>query len=89
MAARVVLEDPTDEVAFDALQWLVRYQGVPEVKKVLAAVPASDAADFRTAAAAAGVPVAQIGTLTAGSGLQIDAPDSRPLTLDRTGWDHF
>jgi thiamine-monophosphate kinase len=57
--------------------------------EVLAAVPASNAADFRTAAAAAGVPVAQIGTLTAGSGLQIDAPDSRPLTLDRTGWDHF
>jgi thiamine-monophosphate kinase len=57
--------------------------------EVLAAVPAAHAADFRATAAAAAVPVAKVGTLTAGSGLRIDGPDGRPLTLDRAGWDHF
>lgn len=38
-AARLVLDDPKDDVAFDALAWLLRYQAVPEVRKVLAAVP--------------------------------------------------
>ncbi|HEY1243257.1 MAG TPA: thiamine-phosphate kinase [Hyphomicrobiaceae bacterium] len=57
--------------------------------EVLAAVPASHAADFRAAAATAGVPVAQVGALTPGSGLHIDAPDGHPLALDRAGWDHF
>jgi thiol-disulfide isomerase/thioredoxin len=37
-AARLVLEDPKDDVAFDALTWLLRYQSVPEVQKVLMAV---------------------------------------------------
>ena len=41
-AARLVLDNPKDEVAFDALQWLVRYKDVPQVKKVLAAVPAGE-----------------------------------------------
>jgi thiamine-monophosphate kinase len=57
--------------------------------EVLAAVPAPRAAEFRAAAAAAGVPVTEIGALNAGSGLLISGPDGRPLPLDRTGWDHF
>jgi thiamine-monophosphate kinase len=57
--------------------------------EVLAAVPAAHAADFCSAAAAAGVPVAQIAAVSAGSGLRIEAPDGRPLALDRPGWDHF
>jgi thiamine-monophosphate kinase len=57
--------------------------------EVLAAVPAAHATEFRAAAAAAAVPVARIGCVSAGSGLQIAAPDGRPLPLDRPGWDHF
>jgi thiamine-monophosphate kinase len=56
--------------------------------EVLAAVPSVRAAEFR-AAATAGVPVAQIGTLTAGSGLTVDGPDGCPLPLASPGWDHF
>jgi thiamine-monophosphate kinase len=57
--------------------------------EVLAAVPARHAAGFRAAAAAAGVPVTEIGHLAAGTGLVVDGADGRPLPLDRTGWDHF
>jgi thiamine-monophosphate kinase len=57
--------------------------------EVLAVVPAQHAVAFRSAAGAAGVPVTEIGTLSAGSGLLIGGPDRRPLSLDRTGWDHF
>ena len=37
-AARLVLEDPKDDVAFDALQWLTRYQADPAVKAALAKI---------------------------------------------------
>ncbi|MBO0764612.1 MAG: hypothetical protein J2P50_08495, partial [Hyphomicrobiaceae bacterium] len=57
--------------------------------EVLAAVPPARAAEFRATAEAVAVPVAQIGGVTAGSGLRIDGPDGRPLPLDRLGWDHF
>ncbi len=57
--------------------------------EVLAAVPARHAVEFGSAAATAGVPVTEIGDLSAGSGLIVDGPDSSPLPLDRTGWDHF
>jgi thiamine-monophosphate kinase len=57
--------------------------------EVLAAVPATHAAEFRAAADAAGVRVTAIGSLGTGLGLRIDAPDGHPLALDRPGWDHF
>jgi thiamine-monophosphate kinase len=57
--------------------------------EVLAAVPSAHVAHFRAAAAAAGVPVTVIGSVSAGSGLRIDGPDGRPLALARPGWDHF
>jgi thiamine-monophosphate kinase len=57
--------------------------------EVLAAVPAKRAAEFRAAAAAAGVPVAEIGAVRAGTGLTIEDADGKPLPLGRTGWDHF
>jgi thiamine-monophosphate kinase len=57
--------------------------------EVLVAVPASRAAEFRSSAGASGVPVTEIGIVSAGSGLLIEGPDGRPLPLDRTGWDHF
>jgi thiamine-monophosphate kinase len=57
--------------------------------EVLAAVPEQRAAEFRAAAAAAGVPVTAIGALSAGAGLTIKDALGKPLHLDRTGWDHF
>ena len=57
--------------------------------EVLAAVPAAQAAAFRSDAEAAGVAVTQIGTMASGTGVVIEDRDGRPLALDRTGWDHF
>jgi thiamine-monophosphate kinase len=57
--------------------------------EVLAAVPAARAAELRAAAAAAGMPMTEIGRLSPGAGLHIYAPDGLPLSIDRTGWDHF
>jgi thiamine-monophosphate kinase len=57
--------------------------------EVLAAVPAAQAAAFRSDAEAAGVGVTQIGTMASGTGVVIEDRDGRPLALDRTGWDHF
>jgi thiamine-monophosphate kinase len=76
-------------VADQADQRLAQLMTAGDDYEVLAAVPAAHATAFGSAAAAAAVPVTAIGTLHAGSGLHIHAPDGRPLLLDRTGWDHF
>jgi thiamine-monophosphate kinase len=57
--------------------------------EILAAITPNRAAAFAQAAAAAHVPVAAIGAMTAGGGVLIEARDGRPMTLDRAGWDHF
>lgn len=63
--------------------------------EVLAAVPGSRALDFHSAAAKAGVPVTEVGTVgplnwpEEGHGLLVDGPDGQPLAFDRAGWEHF
>lgn len=62
--------------------------------EVLTAVPAAHEAAFQAAAAVARIAVARIavariGVMTAGAGVVIEGRDGQPLTLDRTGWDHF
>jgi len=57
--------------------------------EILATVPAEQAPAFHAAAAAAGVPATQVGAMLAGSDIVIEDPSSQPLSLDRTGWDHF
>ena len=65
--------------------------------EVLAAVLGSReyCLEFGTAAADAGVPMTEVGTVgpfdwpEQGSGLLIDGPEGRPMTFDRTGWEHF
>jgi thiamine-monophosphate kinase len=65
--------------------------------EVLAAVSGSRTIceELRAAAAAAGVPLAEVGTVAsrhgtdAGSSLLTEAPDGGPMAFDRTGWAHF
>jgi thiamine-monophosphate kinase len=57
--------------------------------EVLAAVPAGQATAFRAAAAAAKVDVTEIGGFLEGRGLVIDGADGHPLTLAKSGFDHF
>jgi thiamine-monophosphate kinase len=76
-------------VAQDRDRHLAQLIAAGDDYEVLAAVPTVHAAKLRAAAAAAGIPMTEIGSLTPGAGLHISAPDGLPLILDRTGWDHF
>ena len=51
--------------------------------EILAAVPAGQGGAFRTAAAAAGVPVTEIGSFLEGRGLVLDGADGRPDSAGR------
>jgi len=79
-AAKVLVADPalTDRIISGGDDY-----------EVLATVPAASAQAFASAAKAAGVPVTEIGTVGAGSGIVIEGPDGQALTIDRSGWDHF
>ncbi|MBN8913801.1 MAG: thiamine-phosphate kinase [Rhizobiales bacterium] len=57
--------------------------------EVLAAVAANQAADFRHASAAHGVPVTEIGRLVPGEGVSVTGPDGTALAVRGSGWDHF
>jgi len=57
--------------------------------EILAAVPAEEAASFEAAARRAATPLARIGLATAVVDVVIEAPEGQPMSLDRTGWDHF
>jgi thiamine-monophosphate kinase len=57
--------------------------------EILASVPAREAPAFLRAADQAGVPVTQIGKTLAGTGVVVESAAGQPITLDRTGWDHF
>jgi thiamine-monophosphate kinase len=57
--------------------------------EVLATVPAASADGFQAMAAQVGIAVTRIGETQAGTGVVIEGRDGQPLTLDRTGWDHF
>jgi thiamine-monophosphate kinase len=57
--------------------------------EILACIPPANEAAFQKAAAAAGVAVARIGRMTAGSGVAITGLKGEGIELTRTGWDHF
>jgi thiamine-monophosphate kinase len=57
--------------------------------EILAAVAPEKASDFVAAAGRSGIAVAHIGALTDGSGVVLDGPDGRPVSLRSPGWDHF
>ncbi len=51
--------------------------------------PADQRDQVETAARAAGVAVSRIGCITTGPGIVVVDADGRPLTIERTGYDHF
>lgn len=57
--------------------------------EVLATVPAASADAFEDAALEAGIAVTDIGEITKAAGLVIVGADGTPITLDKTGYDHF
>jgi len=57
--------------------------------EVLAAVPASRAAEFRATAGSVAICVTEVGRLAPDAGLLVEGPDGQPMRFDRTGWEHF
>jgi thiamine-monophosphate kinase len=57
--------------------------------EVIAAVPARALASFKTMARRAGVPVTEIGRVTAGQGARFIAADGRELRFKRASFSHF
>jgi thiamine-monophosphate kinase len=96
-AGDVPFSDPARKVLAREPERLAQLITGGDDYEVLAAVlgPRELCLEFRTAAANAGVPMTEVGTVGPsawpehGSGLLIDGPDGRPLALGRTGWDHF
>ena len=52
-------------------------------------MPPAKAASFRAAAAAAHVPVTEIGRIAAGDGARFLGADGKPLVFERASFSHF
>jgi thiamine-monophosphate kinase len=57
--------------------------------EIVCTVPAEKVSSFESAAATARVPVAAIGAVAEGQGLDVRGPDGAPLALHRTSFSHF
>jgi thiamine-monophosphate kinase len=93
-AARVRLADvPLSPAAAKALAadpgLASRIVAAGDDYEVLATVPEAGVPAFQSMCREGGVAVTRIGATTAGSGVVIEDGDGQPLSLDRTGWDHF
>jgi len=75
-------------VASDRSQYQAVLAGGDDYE-ILASVPPQHQTAFQRSAAAAGIAVTRIGSLTLGSGISIEADDGGRLDLARSGWDHF
>jgi thiamine-monophosphate kinase len=90
-AGRVPLSDPARRVAAFFPDWLGRLITAGDDYEVLCAVPPAKSAAFASAAAGAGIPVTEVGSVEDGpTALAVTGPDGRPLALpEHKGWDHF
>ena len=57
--------------------------------EVLATVPPGRVREFVDAARSCATTVSRIGSMSAGSGVEIVGLDGKPVTFERAGWDHF
>jgi thiamine-monophosphate kinase len=87
LAADVPLSDAARAAGPD---WLVKCLTGGDDYELLLAVPLSRTAGLRNAAAAAGVPVTQIGRFHSGlPEVTVRGPGGEPITLTQQGWSHF
>jgi thiamine-monophosphate kinase len=94
-ARDVPLSDAARKVVTREPERLVQLITAGDDYEVLAAGSRASCLEFASAAAEVGVPMTEVGMVEPlgwperGSGLHVDGPDGRPMTFDRTGWDHF
>lgn len=95
LAASVPLSGPARKAVAREPERLAQLLTAGDDYEVLAAVPGPQCDDLRAAAAAAGVPLTEVGTVgtvpwpTDGHGLVVEGPDGRTMIFARTGWVHF
>lgn len=88
-ANRVPLSGPASAaVAADASLLETALTGGDDFE-IVCSVPAAKAAEFRAAALAANVAVAEIGAIEAGEGALFRGADGKPLAFKRTSFSHF
>lgn len=90
-AGRVPLSAPARRIAKSSTGWLGRLITAGDDYEVLCAIPPANAGTFAAAAAAAGIPVTEVGVMENGpADLAVIGPGGSPLALpQRKGWDHF
>ncbi len=94
-AAAVPLSGPARKVVAREPERLAQLLTAGDDYEVLAAVPGPLCDALRSAAAAAGVPMTEVGTVgfsawpQDGYGLIVESPDGHPMTFTRPGWVHF
>ncbi len=88
-AGKVPMSSAAKKIADQITEWRIKILSVGDDYEILCTVPSAKAVAFSTAAHAAGVPVSEIGRISAGQGLTIIGLDGQPIKLDRKGWDHF
>jgi thiamine-monophosphate kinase len=94
-AAAVPLSGPARKAVAREPERLAHLLTAGDDYEVLAAVPSGTSEELRAAAAAAGVPMTEIGLVEAapwppeGHGLTVEGPDGAPMAFARTGWVHF
>jgi thiamine-monophosphate kinase len=91
-AACIPLSGPARRIAALSPDWLGRLITAGDDYEVLCAVPPDKIVALASAAAAAGIPLTDIGTVAEKdpATLTVMGPGGGPLALpERTGWDHF
>ena len=88
-AARVPLSDAARAVvAADPALLMTALSGGDDYE-IVCTVPPAKADSFRAAAAAASVPVSEIGRVVAGEGARFRGADGQPLVFDHASFSHF
>lgn len=86
--AKVPLSEAARVMAADLAMLITALSGGDDYE-IVCTVPPEKAASFRAAAAGAGVPVTEIGRVTAGEGARFLKADGEPLAFDRASFSHF
>lgn len=85
-------ETPLSTAAVEVVRadaaWLMRLATAGDDYELLIAVPGAQAEDFERAARAAGR-LTCIGQIATGAGVTVNDVDGRPMTVERSGHDHF
>ena len=87
--AAVPLSAPLRRALADAPELFTDVISGGDDYEVLAAVSPETCEDYKRAALAAGVPVTEIGALSAGEGVAVEDREGRVMRLKSRGWEHF